>query len=566
MMTRSLTLKIHAPVLLLMVGLTAPLTAQTLKTFTNGEVADAGAVNDNFTVVKAAATAADAKAATADAKAVDAATKADAAQGAANAASAEVSALNGRVTPLVDAVKVDGNGNVGIGTGTPSGNLDVTSATGSSIVATAHGSNAPGFAGRQAGGTPSAPTPTTTGTPLGVFSGSGYTGSAFVPGANITMSAAENWSASARGSEITFATTFRGTASPNPRMVIAHDGAVGIGTTTPGSSYLLDVNGSAHVNGEALFGTGTQVIVGRAPRGGLLSLGGPLALNYDSGDVIMAGASGSRVGIGTTTPRAKVEIRGFVNSNTGNAFGQLGLTGATGNHAAQTVSVSLLVDTGILCNYVFALSDARIKRIEGRSDAVRDLATLRGIEVTDYTHIDAAVRGGGTHKKVVAQQVERVFPQAVSRNTDVVPDIYQRAQVEDGWVRLATDLKQGERVRLIGTKTEGIHEVLEVRDGGFRTDFVADEDTVFVYGREVDDFRSVDYDAISMLNVSATQELARQIEAKDAELATLRAQNDALARLVSALEAADDAQQARLSRLEEALELRQPASRAVGAK
>jgi hypothetical protein len=54
-------------------------------------------------------------------------------------------------------------------------------------------------------------------------------------------------------------------------------------------------------------------------------------------------------------------------------------------------------------------------------------------------------------------------------------------------VSLTTDLKKGERVRLIGRKKEGIHEVLEVAPGGFRTDFVADGDTVFVYGREVKD-------------------------------------------------------------------------------
>jgi hypothetical protein len=120
--------------------------------------------------------------------------------------------------------------------------------------------------------------------------------------------------------------------------------------------------------------------------------------------------------------------------------------------------------------------------------------------------------------------VEKVFPQAVSKSIDVVPDIYQVATVKDGWVMLATNLQKGERVRLIGEKKEGIQEVLEVAEGRFRTDFTADGDQVFVYGREVNDFRSVDYNAISMLNVSATQELARRLkklEERDALLAEL---------------------------------------------
>ena len=42
---------------------------------------------------------------------------------------------------------------------------------------------------------------------------------------------------------------------------------------------------------------------------------------------------------------------------------------------------------------------------------------------------------------------------------------------------------------------------------------------MFVYGREVDDFRTVDYEAVSMLNVSATQELYKKIQLLDKQLA-----------------------------------------------
>ena len=71
-------------------------------------------------------------------------------------------------------------------------------------------------------------------------------------------------------------------------------------------------------------------------------------------------------------------------------------------------------------------------------------------------------------------------------------------------MELATDLKVSDRVRLIAEKEEGIHQVLEVRAGAFRTDFKPGTGKVFVYGREVKDFRTVDYEAIAMLNVSAT--------------------------------------------------------------
>ena len=149
---------------------------------------------------------------------------------------------------------------------------------------------------------------------------------------------------------------------------------------------------------------------------------------------------------------------------------------------------------------------------------------MLGIQITDYTYKDTIAKGNGPQKKVIAQQVERVYPQAVTKSTDVVPDLYRKATLRDGWVEMATDLRVGERVKLIGEKEKGIYPVLEVREGAFRTEFKPATDQVFVFGREVKDFRNVDYEAISMLNVSATQELARELAAKDGEVSKLQAQ------------------------------------------
>jgi hypothetical protein len=81
-----------------------------------------------------------------------------------------------------------------------------------------------------------------------------------------------------------------------------------------------------------------------------------------------------------------------------------------------------------------------------------------------------------------------------------------------------------------------VREVLEVRLGAFRTAFISKGAEVFVYGREVDDLRSVDYDAIAMLNVSATQELAKKLEQKDVELEQKDVAIAALEARLSALE------------------------------
>jgi predicted phage tail protein len=95
-------------------------------------------------------------------------------------------------------------------------------------------------------------------------------------------------------------------------------------------------------------------------------------------------------------------------------------------------------------------------------------------------------------------------------------------------VALASDLKVGERVRLVVGRQDGVHEVLEVRDDAFRTSFRTEDEGIFVYGREVDDFRTVDYEAIAMLNVSATQEIYRRLTESRETISALEAQLGAL--------------------------------------
>ena len=260
----------------------------------------------------------------------------------------------------------------------------------------------------------------------------------------------------------------------------------------------------------------------------------------DVGDKLTVSPLGN-VAIGNGDPtKAKLVVNGFANSQPGGAPGssmtQYAWFGATAvmPSAAENNSIyaSNIIWTGA---FLVASSDERIKVIEGVSDKAADLKTLMDINITDYRYRDTVAKGTGLQKKVIAQQVEKVFPQAVSKQTDVIPDIYKAASTKDGWVELDTDLKQGEHVRLIAEKGgEKIEEVLEIAPGKFRTAFPSTGEKVFVYGRQVNDFRTVDYDAIAMLNVSATQELARKLEAENATVLALQKET---AVLKAALEA-----------------------------
>jgi hypothetical protein len=117
---------------------------------------------------------------------------------------------------------------------------------------------------------------------------------------------------------------------------------------------------------------------------------------------------------------------------------------------------------------------------------------------------------------------------------------------------VAHQLEAGNRVRIMQDGGGQIdYDVVRTEGNAFTVKdwntAVTEADKVFVYGREVNDFRTVDYDKIHNLNVSATQELARQVEQLRAENAELRSKYDSMLR-------ANEAVNGRLAKLEALLD------------
>jgi hypothetical protein len=256
--------------------------------------------------------------------------------------------------------------------------------------------------------------------------------------------------------------------------------------------------------------------------------GGSIRFHTGSLERVILTNSGN-VGIGTTNPtNGKVQIAG--SQNAALSYGYLNSGGFVGT-ASGTNAYSLYASDRIAATEFNAFSDARIKNIKGRSNSQQDLNFLMGIEVVDYTMIDTIAKGNRPQKKVIAQQVNNIYPQAVSTLTDVIPDIYKAANLKGSWIELPSELKTGDRVRLITEEKTDVYDVVEVNERGFRVENLESKgERVFVYGREVKDFLMVDYEAICMLNVSATQELYKQLQEQNTR-------NEMLLARVSELEA-----------------------------
>ena len=348
------------------------------------------------------------------------------------------------------------------------------------------------------------------------------------------------------------------TASSNTTaMVINHEGKVGIGTTSPTTN--LHVEGSILVDAYS-GGSGTKGIFfrdgfvnsdnynssilvydhnssGSSPDG--LSVNGYDGVSFSTGsnsrNERMRISSNGNIGIGTTSPSYPLHITKSVNQPSGTNYGIIyktssynstGFIGPTNVNLTYTLSsdaISLFCSNYIAGYGMVVTSDNRIKDIIGISDSKKDLSSLLSLEVTDYKMKDKVQYGEKVTKKLIAQQVKEVLPQAVSLQTEFIPNIYKLSTINEGIISLENDLKKGDKVKLFFDENEEIVEVVSATKNSFKLNSKK-EGQVFVFGKQVNDFHVLDYDAVSMLNVSATQELYKIITSQQKAIDSLKTQ------------------------------------------
>ena len=274
--------------------------------------------------------------------------------------------------------------NVGIGTTTPFSALSIERNGTADLRFEGFGAVSGGsILGHSSDGTRAAPAPAATARDLLSISGDarGTFNSAGGPPVRMVLASAEGYAAGGRGSRIRFETTPIGSATRNTSMLIDHNGNVGIGTTTPGAR--LDVVGGLGTEIQLTAASFTPDIVGRrsngtttAPTavtagGALLSLRGdgytgsgfeesasivlraneawtPTATGSTIEFTTAANGTTSRqtrlfidhdgqVGIGTSIPRATLEVAGIVRVET---LGAAGTTALCRNFVNQIATCS----------------------------------------------------------------------------------------------------------------------------------------------------------------------------------------------------------------------------------
>jgi hypothetical protein len=141
----------------------------------------------------------------------------------------------GTITPSPK-MAIDPSGNVGIGTTNPGTSLEIVRNGETTIVGTSYNDNdGSAVFFQRARGTQLAPTAVLAGDALGYFGAGGYGATSWGNSAGaMAVVAMENWTDTANGNAVAFATTPLGTTDFVPQVAILPNGSVGIGT--PGDS------------------------------------------------------------------------------------------------------------------------------------------------------------------------------------------------------------------------------------------------------------------------------------------------------------------------------------------
>ena len=257
-----------------------------------------------------------------------------------------------------------------------------------------------------------------------------------------------------------------------------------VGTTGFATNDLAIGNGT---NAMAIYQTNTSTLIG------------------SSTDIILKPRNNNqgRVGINTSTPRAPLDVAYTASAprvaNLGYSYLNVDSDVFGVGHASDNPVplVSIMTDGRVLSTEFDAYSDARIKQVIGKSNSIQDLQTINQLEITDYAMKDKVQSGNKVYKKVIAQQVEKFYPQVVSKHTDFIPNVYQITtsicKVKNGYLltfeAAHTISDAAKKLRVLLNENEGMQEV-EIVSIPSKNEVVIRADAiktnkVFVYGEEV---------------------------------------------------------------------------------
>ena len=275
---------------------------------------------------------------------------------------------------------------------------------------------------------------------------------------------------------------------------------------------------------------------------------------------VMTWNGGGRVGIGTNDPKGALHIVGgptntFTPTAVWGAYLQASLVTSgwnIGNTNTYSAPTGLIGEDNVLAKTYHTFSDKRIKtEIEDVPDNLA-LSQVNNLECKYYNYKDVRQKRQNKVIGFIAQEVKDVIPNAVSINFGFIPD-EMRLVSEPQWSQNINDSKwqltisdldlsgnhTGNCKFYVSNDPSGNDEtMIDVMVEDDKKSFIFDKkwNNVFLWGKEVNDFHSIDKNMIFALHHSAIQELSRKNDSKTDRINVLEEENNDLKTKVATLE------------------------------
>ena len=184
---------------------------------------------------------------------------------------------------------------------------------------------------------------------------------------------------------------------------------------------------------------------------------------------------------------------------------------------------------------IISSSDVRIKTNIKDIDTSNALNTILEIKPKIYDYIDNSFNYKKDYHNYgfIAQEINEIIPETVSKVSHYIPNIYQYATVISSSELLLTsnlitgiNIRINDNIRIITNENgEEIHKIIDIRNDSIIIDGILNNEInskVFIYGTKVNDFQTISKDSIFTLNISATQELYKIIMKQQKEIEYLK--------------------------------------------
>jgi hypothetical protein len=307
-------------------------------------------------------------------------------------------------------------------------------------------------------------------------------------------------------------------------------GNVGIGTASPTATFTV-YNGdikvqSSYATPTYAFGGGLRSFVNPGVNGGV-------ALCYADGTAsgalqpLLYVSDSGGVGIGTSRPSYPLHVATSPVSLNGVAFRYFNYTTTVLTQANPgNLGISIYAQGDVVSTTgIVVTSDRRAKVLE-EPPTEPYLNLVDKIQVHQYSWIDKIEKSANKKIGFFAQEVEEVVPDAVGKNTDVVPTIYKQA---DAFTESTITVTNH------GLTTEKKLEVVDLENGKTKIDIVrvidADnlevkfekvpKDKLFVVGPEVDDSRLLNHDYLMAVGFGGLKELHALVKSQQTTIEML---------------------------------------------